>query len=111
MHFSVGILFCIILNISIAKENSIQLSSLFLNEQDMFECNQKGYLQYLGKWSLEEKPTSRNPASPEFKQRLEYFIDSCMKIHDWNSFSKYPMDFTFYADWHPEEFEAIASTS
>ena len=68
-------------------------------------------MQYLGKWSLEEKPTSHNPASREFKQRLEYFIDSCMKIHDWNSYGKYPMEFTFYADWHPEEFEKLASTS
>ena len=68
-------------------------------------------MQYLGKWSVEEKSTSRNPASPEFKQRLEYFIDSCMKIHDWNTYNKYPMEFTFYADWHPEEFEKLASTS
>ena len=88
MKFSVGILFCIILSISIAKENSIQLSGSSLNEENMFECNRKGYLAYLENWSLEEKPTSRDPTSPEFKQRLEYFIDSCMKIHDWNSYSK-----------------------
>ena len=78
---------------------------------DDYECNQKGYLQYLSKWSVEEKSTSRNPSTPEFKERLDYFIDSCMKIQDWNSRDKYKMEFTYYADWSVDEFEAITSTT
>ena len=74
----------------------MSLQSSGPTSKDTFECNQKGYLQYLGKWSVEEKSTSRNPASPEFKQRLEYFIDSCMKIHDWNTYNKYPMEHIRY---------------
>ena len=56
------------------------------------------------------KCTSRDPSTEEFKTRLEYFIDSCEKIHDWNTMDKYRMEFTFYADWHPDEFEEITTT-
>ena len=75
-----------------------------------FTCDQAGYLSYLRKWSVEKKCTSRDPTTEEFKQRLEYFIDSCEKIHDWNMRDKYRMEFTFYADWHPTEFEKITTT-
>ena len=56
------------------------------------------------------KCTSRDVNSEEFQKRLEYFIDSCEKIHDWNMRDKYRMEFTFYADWHPDEFEEITTT-
>ena len=56
------------------------------------------------------KCTSRDVMTEEFKTRLEYFIDSCEKIHDWNMKDKYWMEFTFYADWHPDEFEEITTT-
>ena len=77
---------------------------------DDYECNQDGYLEYLSRWSVIEKSTSRNPLSTEFSQRLQYFIDSCNKIHKWNTRHKYEMEFTYYADWHPEEFEEITAT-
>ncbi|OAO11882.1 cysteine proteinase [Blastocystis sp. ATCC 50177/Nand II] len=75
-----------------------------------FTCDQAGYLSYLRKWTPEMKCTSRDVNSEEFQKRLEYFIDSCEKIHDWNMRHKYRMEFTFYADWHPEEFEEITTT-
>ena len=75
-----------------------------------FTCDQKGYLKYLSKWTPAMKCTSRDPATEEFQTRLGYFIDSCEKIHDWNTMDKYRMEFTFYADWHPDEFEEITTT-
>ena len=75
-----------------------------------FTCDEKGYRKYLSKWSPVMKCTSRDPSTEEFKTRLEYFIDSCEKIHDWNMKDKYWMEFTFYADWHPDEFEEITTT-
>ena len=83
----------------------------YTDEKDNYECNQKGYLQYLEKFPEHIKCTSRDPSTAEFHKRLEYFIDSCIKINDWNSHkTKYPMEFTFYADWHPDEFEEITTT-
>ena len=76
-------------------------------EHSDFTCDQNGYLSYLSKWSTIMKCTSRDMMTEEFKTRLEYFIDSCEKIHDWNMKDKYWMEFTFYADWHPDEFEEI----
>ena len=75
-----------------------------------FECNQDGYLQYLAKWTPEQKCTSRDPTNPEFQKRLEYFIDACNNIHYWNMEEEYKMEFTFYADWHPDEFMEITKT-
>jgi hypothetical protein len=79
-------------------------------EHSDFTCDQNGYLSYLSKWSTIMKCTSRDVMTEEFKTRLEYFIDSCEKIHDWNMKDKYWMEFTFYADWHPDEFEEITTT-
>ena len=79
-------------------------------EHSDFTCDQNGYLSYLSKWSTTMKCTSRDVMTEEFKTRLEYFIDSCEKIHDWNMKDKYWMEFTFYADWHPDEFEEITTT-
>ena len=79
-------------------------------EHSDFTCDQNGYLSYLSKWSTTMKCTSRDMMTEEFKTRLEYFIDSCEKIHDWNMKDKYWMEFTFYADWHPDEFEEITTT-
>ena len=56
----------------------------FIENIDDFECNSKGYDKFLSQWSYEDKCTSRDPLSFEYKQRLEYFIDSCKKIHDAN---------------------------
>ena len=82
----------------------------YTNEKDDFTCDQAGYLKYLAKYPPAMKCTSRVPGEEEFQLRLEYFIDSCEKIHDWNMKDKYPMEFTFYADWHPDEFEEITTT-
>ena len=73
-----------------------------------FTCDEAGYRSYLGKWDAEKKYTALS--GDEFTKRLEYFIDSCEKIHDWNMRNKYRMEFTFYADWHPTEFEEITTT-
>ena len=80
------------------------------DEKDDFPCTEAGYLQYLSKWNETMKCTPRETSDPEFEKRLEYFIDSCEKIHDWNTRDKYVMEFTFYADWHPDEFEEITTT-
>ena len=83
----------------------------FIENIDDFECNSKGYNQFLNQWSYEDKCTSRDPSSLEYKQRLEYFIDSCKKIHEHNKLGEYPLEFTFYADWHSSEFEMITTTT
>ena len=75
-----------------------------------YSCDEAGYLNYLSAWTLTEKTTSRDASSAEFKQRLEYFIDSCEKIHEWNLRNKYHMEFTFYADWHADEFDVMTVT-
>ena len=75
-----------------------------------FSCDEKGYVEYLSKWSVAEKSTSRDVKSEEFKKRLGYFVESCEKIHEWNKMKKYRMEFTFYADWHPDEFEELTTT-
>ena len=79
-------------------------------ESSDFTCDEAGYLNYLSHWTTVQKCTSRDVASAEFRQRLEYFIDSCEKIHEWNLRGKYRMEFTFYADWHPDEFEELTTT-
>ena len=83
----------------------------FIENIDDFECNSKGYDKFLSQWSYEDKCTSRDPLSFEYKQRLEYFIDSCKKIHEHNKLHEYPLEFTFYADWHSSEFEMITTTT
>ena len=80
------------------------------DEKSDFSCDEKGYLEYLSKWSVAQKSTSRDVKSEEFKKRLGYFVESCEKIHEWNKMKKYRMEFTFYADWHPEEFEEITAS-
>ena len=82
----------------------------YTNETDDFTCDEAGYLAYLAKYPETMKCTSRDVTTDEFKLRLEYFIDSCEKIHDWNLKDRYMMEFTFYADWHPDEFEEITTT-
>ena len=76
-----------------------------------YSCDQAGYLQYLSQWSESEKCTSRDPTSSEFQTRLTLFVDSCEKIYEWNAQKRYQMEFTFYADWSYEEFEAITQTT
>ena len=80
------------------------------DEMSDFNCDEKGYVEYLSKWSVAEKSTSRDVKSEEFKKRLGYFVESCEKIHEWNKMKKYRMEFTFYADWHPDEFEEMTTT-
>ena len=76
-----------------------------------FTCNEAGYLDYLNYWPIWYKSTSRDPSTSEFQKRLRYFIQSCQKIHQWNARkNKYQMEFTYYADWHPDEFEEITTT-
>ncbi|KAK8794877.1 hypothetical protein WA588_003734, partial [Blastocystis sp. NMH] len=79
------------------------------DEKSDFSCDEKGYVEYLSKWG-NKKSTSRDVKSEEFKKRLGYFVESCEKIHEWNKMKKYRMEFTFYADWHPDEFEELTTT-
>ena len=80
------------------------------NHKSDFTCDEDGYLKYLSKWDPKIKCSSRDVTTSEFRVRLEYFINSCYMIHDWNMRDKYEMEFTFYADWHPDEFEEITTT-
>ena len=108
---SLSLVVCfVILVLSSAVQAANTSDSTRSYQMDDYECNQDGYLEYLSRWSVIEKSTSRNPLSTEFSQRLQYFIDSCNKIHKWNTRHKYEMEFTYYADWHPEEFEEITAT-
>ena len=79
------------------------------DEKSDFSCDEKGYLEYLSKWG-DAKGTSRDVKSEEFKKRLEYFKQSCKKIHRGSGKRRYKLEFTFYADWHPEEFEEITAS-
>ena len=101
--------FIVILSVVVSENSDSYSLRSFESQQDDFQCSKDGYLQYLNKWTLEEKSSSRDPTSPDFSHRLEYFIDSCMKIHEWNRREKYPMEFTYYADWSSDEFEAVVS--
>ena len=84
-------------------------SSYPIDAKADFTCNKEGYVEYLGMWG-DKKGSSRDENSEEFKKRLSYFIESCEKIHEWNAKKRYPMEFTFYADWHVDEFEELATT-
>ena len=77
---------------------------------DGFSCDEEGYVQYLNQWSVEEKGSSRDTDSEEFKTRLSYFIESCEKIEEWNRRDKFKLAFTFYADWSAEEYEALMNS-
>ena len=79
------------------------------DEKSDFSCDEKGYLEYLSKWG-DAKGTSRDVNSEEFKKRLEYFKQSCKTIHRGSGKRRYKLEFTFYADWAPEEFEEIAAS-
>ena len=70
-----------------------------------FTCDKKGYKDYLKKWG-DRKVVSDD----EFEKRLEYFKRSCKIIHKRRGMRKYPLEFTFYADWAQEEFEDIATS-
>ena len=81
------------------------------DENSDFSCDEKGYLEYLSKWSVADKSTSRDVNSEEFQRRLDYFIASCKTIHKRRGgLRKYKLEFTYYADWAPEEFEEIATS-
>ena len=67
-------------------------------------------MKYLNQWSVEEKGSSRDAASEEFKTRLNYFVESCEKIEAWNRRDKFKLAFTFYADWSAEEYEALLNS-
>ena len=75
-----------------------------------FNCDEEGYMKYLNQWSVEEKGSSRDAASEEFKTRLNYFVESCEKIQEWNRRDKFKLAFTFYADWSAEEYEALMNS-
>ena len=75
-----------------------------------FNCDEEGYMKYLNQWSVEEKGSSRDTASEEFKTRLNYFVESCEKIEAWNRRDKFKLAFTFYADWSAEEYEALLNS-
>ena len=102
-------------------ENYSQLNSILdvltnstcptLNTNSDADCNEEGYKKYLTKWTELEKSTSRDPNSPEFKKRLEYYITSCLIIKEWNQRNKYLLEFTFYADWSAEEFNQLTATT
>ena len=79
------------------------------DEKSDFSCDEKGYLEYLSKWG-DAKGTSRDVKSEEFKKRLEYFKQSCKTIHRGSGKRRYKLEFTFYADWAPEEFEEITAS-
>ena len=79
------------------------------DEKSDFSCDEKGYLEYLSKWG-DAKGTSRDVNSDDFKKRLEYFKQSCKKIHRGSGKRRYKLEFTFYADWHPDEFEEITAS-
>ena len=79
------------------------------DEKSDFSCDEKGYLEYLSKWG-DAKGTSRDVKSEEFKKRLEYFKQSCKTIHRGSGKRRYKLEFTFYADWHPDEFEEITAS-
>ena len=70
-----------------------------------FSCDETGYKAYLDMWK-----DKKTVPSDEFAKRLEYFKKACKKIHKRSRINQYPLAFTFYADWAPEEFEEITAS-
>ena len=70
--------------ISVAEQSSAP-SLLSANADSLiraYQCDENGYVEYLRNWSEEEKPFSRDTTSDEFKERLNYFKENCLKIDD-----------------------------
>ena len=104
--------FLVLLCVSLAVNDAIPLVRASEEKSgNSYECNQDGYLEYLNNWDVHHKASSRDTTSDEFKERFQYFIDNCKKIHEWNRQDKYKMEFTYYADWSLEEFEKLGSTT
>ena len=113
MKMAAGILFVMVLSILLAEPVTVNQNSglLYSRQISDFSCDKNGYIEYLNSWTVEDKLSSRDPNTKEFKERLEYFIDNCVKIHEWNRKDKYKLEFTYYADWSLEEFEKLGSTT
>ena len=112
MILSVGVLLTVLLSVSLTTDSfasQINEYSSFQYNID-YDCDENGYKQYLNQWSIEEKASSRDSTSDEFKERLQYFKNNCMKIHKWNRKDKFKLDFTYYADWSADEFDVFSST-
>ena len=104
--------FLVLLCVSLAVNDAIPLVRASEEKSgNSYECNQDGYLEYLNNWDVHEKSSSRDTTSEEFKERVQYFIDNCGKIHDWNRRDRYKMELTYYADWSLDEFEKLGSTT
>ena len=93
MKQAIGILLVILLPVSFTAEIFVSpvLSSKGKSGND-YECSQEGYVEYLNNWSVDEKSSSRDTTSDEFKQRVQYFIENCLKIHEWNRQDRYKME-------------------
>ena len=91
MKAKVSVILAALLSISLAGAVFVNQNSGSLHFQKGidFDCNENGYSEYLSQWTIEEKNTSRNTTSDEFKERVQYFTDNCVKIHEWNSKDKY----------------------
>ena len=70
------------------------------------QCDDKGYKKYLRKWKA-QKSYWRDVKSAEYQERLGYFKDSCLIIQYTNAMKAMKLEFTFYADWSPSEFEDL----
>ena len=97
MKMAAGILFVMVLSILLAEPVTVNQNSglLYSRQISDFSCDKNGYIEYLNSWTVEDKLSSRDPNTKEFKERLEYFIDNCVKIHEWNRKDKYKLEFTY----------------
>ena len=113
MKAKVSVILAALLSISLAGAVFVNQNSGSLHFQKGidYDCDENGYSEYLSQWTAEEKASSRDTTSDVFKERVQYFIDNCKKIHEWNKKDKYKMEFTYYADWSLEEFEKLGSTT
>ena len=106
-------LFLTILSISFGELSSTSsyARKLKTTSNSKYSCDSAGYNEYLSNWTEMEKSSSRDSSSEEYKERLQYFIDNCKMINEWNKKDKYKMEFTYYVDWSAEEFNVFGSTS
>ena len=87
MCFQVITILLILLSISFAQQSSTFSNMKRSRRNDPIEsysCDENGYDEFLKKWSVNEKASSRLSSDDEKNERMRYFIDNCVKIHEWN---------------------------
>ena len=87
--------FCSILCISlgIISATSSDIENYHIKD---FSCDRSGYEEYLNNYDERIKQSAMILSFEEYEKRLQYFIENCNKIHEWNTSNMYKLEFTYY---------------